>query len=360
MAVAADAAEYAVVVAADRDSLSEIIDSRPSGRVVLAIPPDLSASSDGDRCGVKVMRPCHLEGSHLDDTISSTDHRSISWKEYLISKQESREVVDYYEEAWNELGGVFEKQLRESGIRDSTVPEHVRSKLDDQTERFLISRQGFNKRLSLACRSFVTQRLIDRVVKTISSPKHGWYKFLHISDGEQGRTYPDLFGNYLADARSIRIRDPYVRHDYQVHNLEDLLDIVREPRGCSVELVTTFDRKGKWPPAGEAIVRARLDALRIRLVPRGFRFSYRFDPDFHDREIDTENWGISLGRGLDMYHPPESTWAPRRAMSCNIIYMTKPETGVRTPAMPRPVGQAQRGEQRPNVRAVPGLPDPRG
>jgi hypothetical protein len=64
-----------------------------------------------------------------------------------------------------------------------------------------------------------------------------------------------------------------------------------------------------------------LDKLSYRLVQRGFRFTYRFDPLRHDREIVTEEWLISLGRGLDMYYRPVQ--GARRAKACNIFYIKK-------------------------------------
>ena len=348
-------APYTIVISADPASLSPMqgVITQNDGEVVLAIPPDLSVDSDGASSGLEVsmIRPFELEGSHLDDTVASKAGQLYTWSDYARSKEESKVVVGYCQEVWEALGDTVERELRKSQMHDSIVPGAIRSRLAAQVERFLWSGQRFDKQLSMACRSFITQDIIDRALRARSSPDHGSYEFLPISNGEQGRTYKSLFGNYLADARSIQIRDPYVRHGHQVSNVEDLLAIVREPRGCRVRLVTMFDRKNKWPPAGEAIVRARLDELRNRLLRRGFIFSYRFDPDLHDRRIDTENWRISLGRGLDMYYRQQPGQPPQRAMSCNIIYMTKHETKGRTPAMPPQVGQSQQ-DVPPSVRAV--------
>jgi hypothetical protein len=49
------------------------------------------------------------------------------------------------------------------------------------------------------------------------------------------------------------------------------------------------------------------------LERKGFAFSYQFDPEIHDRMIETEDWQIVLGRGLDFYYPPELGQNGRRA-----------------------------------------------
>jgi hypothetical protein len=62
-------------------------------------------------------------------------------------------------------------------------------------------------------------------------------------------------------------------------------------------------------------------------IPKGIKFSYTFDPQIHDRFIETEQWQIILGRGLDLYYPPESGRAhlsqARQAKKCRIIFLSK-------------------------------------
>jgi hypothetical protein len=56
-----------------------------------------------------------------------------------------------------------------------------------------------------------------------------------------------------------------------------------------------------------AASRARLDDLQARLKSRGMSFSYEFDPKQHDRFLETEQWEIVLGRGLDFLFVPIAT-----------------------------------------------------
>src|SRR5260370_5215577 len=87
--------------------------------------------------------------------------------------------------------------------------------------------------------------------------------------------------------------------------------------------VTAVERNERYGLSEETRSRERLDALKARLERRGFQFSYRFDPESHDRMIETENWQIVLGRGLDFYYPPEPGQKGRRARRCRIIYIPR-------------------------------------
>ena len=163
---------------------------------------------------------------------------------------------------------------------------------------------------------------------SLSAPKQATYRVVDIEDGERGATYEKLFGQYLADARRMRIVDPYVRLEYQVRNVENLLTILTTSQGCEVELLTMFEKNERFGLSEESTSRERLDALRERLVHKGIRFTYAFDPQIHDRFIETDQWQIILGRGLDFYYPPEPGRThpqSRRAKKCRIIFL--PRTG---------------------------------
>ena len=160
-------------------------------------------------------------------------------------------------------------------------------------------------------------------VSDLKAPKQEDYKVVDIEDGDPARSYQNVFGTYLGPARSVRIIDPYVRLEFQVRNVEDLLATIRDPKGCRVELVTMFEKNERYGLSEEARSRERLNALKSRLDRKGFQFTYRFAPDIHDRMMETENWQIVLGRGLDFYYPPEPGQPTRRARRCRIIYIPK-------------------------------------
>lgn len=162
---------------------------------------------------------------------------------------------------------------------------------------------------------------------SLNAPKQEAYRIVDIEDGERGITYEKLFAPYLADARHIRLVDPYVRLDHHVRNLEHLLSIVQHQHGCRVELLTMYEKNERYGLSEEHISRQRLEALQERLAQRGMAFSYAFNPQIHDRYIETEQWHIILGRGLDFYYPPEPGRIhlpqARRARKCRVIFLPK-------------------------------------
>jgi ATP-dependent helicase YprA (DUF1998 family) len=157
----------------------------------------------------------------------------------------------------------------------------------------------------------------------LQAPRRDSYKVREIKDGERGVTFQELFGRYLADAREIHIVDPYVRKAFQVRNVEDLIDAVKLQRGARVSLTTMYEQNDRYGISEEDASRERLDRLKERLARHGISFEYIFDDTVHDRLIETENWKIILGRGLDIYYPPEaeSDTSARRAKECRIIYL---------------------------------------
>jgi hypothetical protein len=166
-------------------------------------------------------------------------------------------------------------------------------------------------------------------VTSLRAPKTDSFRIVDIENGERGTTFEKLFGPYLMGSRRIRIVDPYVRLEYQVRNVEALLGVVGSEEGCCVGLVTMFEKNDRFGLSEEIRSRQRLDALKERLANKGITFTYSFDPHIHDRYIETEAWQIILGRGLDIYYPPEPGGAfseqGRLAKKCRIVFIPKTE-----------------------------------
>ncbi|MGA9771159.1 MAG: DEAD/DEAH box helicase [Blastocatellia bacterium] len=163
---------------------------------------------------------------------------------------------------------------------------------------------------------------------SLKAPKRESFEIIEIVDGARNFTYERLFGQYLTEAKKVRIVDPYIRLDYQVRNVEDLLKLLRSPQECTVELVTMFEKNDRFGLSEEDKSRERLEALKSKLAGKGIKFIYMFDPQAHDRFIETENWQIILGRGLDFYYPPDAgqSYATegRRTKKCRLIFIPKP------------------------------------
>ena len=148
------------------------------------------------------------------------------------------------------------------------------------------------------------------------------FRVHEIADRESDVTYRELFGEYLAGASWIKIIDPYIRQAHQVENLEDFLNQMPLAKSCEVELITMYADYPRFGASGESESRQRLDQLKQKLAAAGvIQFSYHFDSTVHDRLIQTTGWQIILGRGLDIYYPPEN--GERPAKQCNIVYLRR-------------------------------------
>lgn len=124
-----------------------------------------------------------------------------------------------------------------------------------------------------------------------------------ILDGETGFTYERIFRPYIDTAVEIFVEDPYIRKPHQVENflrfcaLAVLLGSVEK-----IKLVTGDD-------FGESAdeVYAKLETLKRDLNARDISFDWSRNGKLHDREVRFDNgWVVKIGRGLDIYHRPDS------------------------------------------------------
>jgi len=118
--------------------------------------------------------------------------------------------------------------------------------------------------------------------------------------GQTGVSYKSLFAEYLQDAKSITIEDPFIRTFWQLKNLMEFLSMLTETRqveGLKIHLITN-EEDDKIPALIDD-----LDDIKEDLATVGLEFTYEFK-DFHDRCIKTDTgWIITLGRGLDIFEP---------------------------------------------------------
>ena len=123
-----------------------------------------------------------------------------------------------------------------------------------------------------------------------------------VPENAQGWSFRRLFAPYLRGARTITIRDPYVRAFHQVRNVMELLemifDLVPEGDEVAVHLTTQSDP--------ETCVRQEEMLAQVANAFTGTRVAFSWDldhnPNFHARSIVTDTgWKISLDRGLDIF-----------------------------------------------------------
>lgn len=125
-------------------------------------------------------------------------------------------------------------------------------------------------------------------------------KVITIRENQGGVTYRNLFGDYLRDAKEILLVDPFIRQPYQIDNLVDFIQMVKDVSlvqdTIKIHLRTQNDDDEKI-----AEVIDNFNELADELLPMGIEFTYDFKAD-HDRLIHTDTgWTITLGRGLDIY-----------------------------------------------------------
>ena len=127
-----------------------------------------------------------------------------------------------------------------------------------------------------------------------------------IAEGQKGLSYLKLFGPYLRGATTIKLVDPYIRYDYQIHNLVNFCECLAGPEGTTrLELITSAGSS-----EAEVELSAKLDEVRSSLEQDRIEMSYDFDPSLHDRWIESDTgWRIGLGRGLDMFQKPEGRFS---------------------------------------------------
>lgn len=118
--------------------------------------------------------------------------------------------------------------------------------------------------------------------------------------GQTGVSYKSLFAEYLNDAKTIIIEDPFIRTFWQLKNLTEFISMLTETRpveGLKIHL-QTWEEEEKVPALIDD-----LEDIKDDLTNIGIDFTYEFR-DFHDRCIKTDTgWIITLGRGLDIFEP---------------------------------------------------------
>lgn len=142
---------------------------------------------------------------------------------------------------------------------------------------------------------------------------------------QKGVSYAKLFGPYLRTAHRIELTDPFIRMPYQIDNLVEFIQTVRQsvedPEGLEIHVSTANDDEHR-PDVIDIF-----DAITDDLSPRGIEFTYDFNAD-HDRFIHLDNgWKITLGRGLDIFDKVERfsilriSQEDRRCKACSISFV---------------------------------------
>jgi len=123
-----------------------------------------------------------------------------------------------------------------------------------------------------------------------------------VAENQTGISYRDLFGEYLRGAHSIKIVDPYIRKQYQIRNILELMQVVLDGKALGEEVaVHLVTDSGEF---SRAEIDENLSLIQADLMKVDITFTYEFDDSrsLHARSITTDTgWKISLDRGLDIY-----------------------------------------------------------
>ena len=148
-----------------------------------------------------------------------------------------------------------------------------------------------------------TPNSVPTPAKSKEEPKE---KHLAFKENQKDVDYSSLFKDYIKDAKSITITDPYIRMFYQIRNLMDFMEVLVRNKSddseIDVHLITTLD---DYKPEKQE---DGLIQVQDAAAAAGINFSWEFDKTntIHARHVVTDTgWKILLDRGLDIFQQYE-------------------------------------------------------
>ena len=144
----------------------------------------------------------------------------------------------------------------------------------------------------------------EKVQEIVDKEKENgkYHEHIKIEANSCGNSYDSLFGRFLDDqVTMVMVEDPYIRAHHQVVNFLRLCELCVKkcPKLSKISLVTTKDTHEKEQES-------KLQELQQSLAKQKIALDWQFSPTLHDREVRLDTgWIIKVGRGLDIYKPPE-------------------------------------------------------
>ena len=119
----------------------------------------------------------------------------------------------------------------------------------------------------------------------------------------------------MAGAQSITVEDPYVRKRYKVDNFGQFCSLAVSKGDVKHIILKTGTAFGEDLDDTDS----RLENLKRELAKNhGAKMEWSRSEKLHDREVLFSNgWTVKVGRGLDIYYPPES-WSSVGAFNYNL------------------------------------------
>jgi len=152
----------------------------------------------------------------------------------------------------------------------------------------------------VSTKEFIPEKDVSVEIVQPSEPFQG---HLTISEDARGWSYRRIFAKHLKGARRITVKDPYIRIKYQMQNLVEFLQMVkeglREGDNVEVHLVTQSDPNTCEQQSDF------LNKIKESYTNSNVRLSWELQ-NFHARSVETNTgWRISMDRGLDMFQKYE-------------------------------------------------------
>ena len=126
-------------------------------------------------------------------------------------------------------------------------------------------------------------------------------KTVDVQYGDTGYSYDDLFADYLKGANVVTLEELYLSHGYQMTNLVRFIELLVKIGDCKTFRLVT--KPGDTVEESKIIIDSlkRLCDTLGDMEECNMKFEYEFDENAHDRFIRTDEWDITLGRGLHYY-----------------------------------------------------------
>ncbi|MCP4520774.1 MAG: BREX system Lon protease-like protein BrxL [Cytophagales bacterium] len=120
-----------------------------------------------------------------------------------------------------------------------------------------------------------------------------------ICDNQTGISYQSLFGDYLKNVSIITLTDPNFKLPHQLRNLMELFKLIvqskTEDQEVKIHLIT-LNNEDYISNAKEALTQ-----ITSSLANTGIIFTYEYQENISESSIITEDWKITLSRGLDIW-----------------------------------------------------------
>lgn len=122
--------------------------------------------------------------------------------------------------------------------------------------------------------------------------------------GAIGYSYETIFSPYLQGAKSIEVKDPYIRETHQIQNFVRFCEAVISIQSIKkIKLITTYGEDTDIKEMSD-----RLNELQQSLMEIDIELELQINERMlHDNEIIIDNgWVFKIDRGLDFYQKPDS------------------------------------------------------